>query len=974
MEKTPPEGKSLRKSKLDGQDLRQRDLRGADLTSSSLANADLSGLDLTGAILNKANLRDAKLDGANLSGVEAKELQARGTWEKVIADGADLTGLLARKLEFNDCRFTRVNFSRANLRRVVFRRCTIDNCDFTEATAPDVSFLDCQVTDSKLVRSDLSCPTIKNTTFAGCSFTHSDLSGAVINGVSISKSDLTKADFIAGEFENVTLQENILAKANFRYARGLSEEQNAQIRAAGGRASRGWTRKAMRAVFGTWPGRIAFVVVAAGIIFAVVSHKMNPEYWPFDRLMQSATAKREARDFNSAIRFCNIMLRKHCDDKIRCAMIKAELARTYQTAGKTNEAIKYFSEVLAYDTLDAAQLFDIEMEIVRTLAQAKKYDDALTRISALFERPEAVTHLDSVLNQVAVMSEDEAYLDKLLSLSERFRSTLTDQTMVQQVDLTRASLLQKTGRNEESLKLLQELVNSGTAPDRVVRQALISSAEIYMRLQQPDKAAQMYRQLHDRFPDQSQDLMFARITEGQIISGQDRLSEAEKIFREVIAQATDDLPRNAAKLALANLLIRMHRFDESQKLLDGMIHDLPAGDRQHNEATIMLASLFRQQDRPKDAIAVLEPLIKRDIDGNSISLARRELVASYRMTNRIKDAIKLIKLEIDSGTDANQKMFDLQTYADLLIADNNLPAALTALDQAAASQTGDDAFRMQQRICDVLKNAGRLDDAAVRLKKVVAEAGNNVPVKLWALIEQIDIARRRNQNDVANELLKQLAAIPVQAGQMPPNLLSITWSVNDEGNQLVRAILERVIAVESADSFVGANTRLALANKLIEIPPAPPNQTPPDLTQRLNRAEALCREVIARNTDINQIFQSYEVLGRISQQRGDMNAALAGYLEFERNIKHERVKALAALGRAITMMAWSKRDEALTYYKQAQAVCMDNMDCCRIASERAEQLVAAGRAAEAREVYLYVRDKLPNCWGYEKALKFLEQR
>jgi uncharacterized protein YjbI with pentapeptide repeats/tetratricopeptide (TPR) repeat protein len=966
MEASPPAEKNLRKSKFDGQDLRSKDLRNADLTGSSFAGADLSGVDLTGATLNKANLRDAKLDGATLSKVVGREIQARGEWRKVTVEAADLSGLQARKLEFEDCTFRQVNFSRANLRRVVFRRCTVDECDFSEATAPDISFLDSKLSNSKFVGGDLSCPTIKNTTITKCAFNQSDLSGAVVSGASFVGCDLSKADFIAGEFEHLQLEQNVLTKANFRYARGLDEAQTAAIRVGGGKASRGWTRKAAKAVFGTWPGRIAFVAALALIVFLVVSRKMNPQYWPYERLMQTAGAKRDARDFPAALRYCTIMEKRFCNDKIRCTMIKGEIARVYLAWGKTDEAIKYFNDVLAYDTLDAPQQFDTQLEIVRSLALGKRFDEAVARIAKLFERPEAVTRLDAVLNQLAIMSDSPLYQTKLLALTDRFRQTLTDQTMLQQVDLTRAGLLQRIGRYDEALKILTDLVSSGTASDRVVRQALITSAEIYMRQQKTADAARMYRQLHERFPDQSQDLMFARITEGQIVSGQGQLAAAEKIFREVIAQAVDDLPRNAAKLALANLLIRQRHFDESRKLLENMMRDLPETDRQHNEALILLASSYREEQKPKEAVALLEPLLKRTLDGNTLSQIRRELITCYRMLNRLDDAIKLIKIDITSETDPNQKMFDLQNYADLLLAKRDLPAALAALDQAAAAaQDADSRTRLQQRTCEILKNAGRFDDAVARLKKMSEASGVEAQNKLWALIEQVDIARKRNQFPQANVILRQIAQLPLQAGQMPPNFLSITWSTDPEGDRITEAILAHVLTVEPASTFVGANSRLALAGKLVSVPAGPnPNQESPEATKHLQDAEKLCREVIAKNSDVNQIFQAYETIGRIHQRQGDYPGALAAFAEFERTVKHERAKALAMLGRAITMMSWNKRDEALAY----------SMDCCRIASERAQHLVNAGRRDEAREVYTYVRDKLPGCWGQDEAKRFLQQQ
>jgi tetratricopeptide (TPR) repeat protein len=142
----------------------------------------------------------------------------------------------------------------------------------------------------------------------------------------------------------------------------------------------------------------------------------------------------------------------------------------------------------------------------------------------------------------------------------------------------------------------------------------------------------------------------------------------------------------------------------------------------------------------------------------------------------------------------------------------------------------------------------------------------------------------------------------------------------------------------------------------------------------LQQAEQLCREVAAQNQDVNQIFQAYETLGRIYQRRGDFDAAMAAFSDFENKFKYPRVKALAMLGRASTMLAQNKRDEALAYYRQAMEACNEPMDCCRITCERAQHLITAGRREEVRQVYLTVRNTLPNCWCHDEAVRFLQQQ
>ncbi|WP_437290536.1 pentapeptide repeat-containing protein [Sorangium sp. So ce406] len=116
-----PDGADLRGAQLASEDLRGARLAGARLEDAILAGADLSGADLTGAVMSGATVSGAKLDKAILRRVTAHrtdftQVEAHGAvmdeaafagavlrqstwtgcdWNRVLADGADVTALVA---------------------------------------------------------------------------------------------------------------------------------------------------------------------------------------------------------------------------------------------------------------------------------------------------------------------------------------------------------------------------------------------------------------------------------------------------------------------------------------------------------------------------------------------------------------------------------------------------------------------------------------------------------------------------------------------------------------------------------------------------------------------------------------------------------------------------------------------------------------------------------------------------------------
>jgi uncharacterized protein YjbI with pentapeptide repeats len=217
-------GADLSRSKLSGVNLREANLREANLFNAALIRADISGAnlidsdlggaklfnaDLSNTDLTRANLRMADLGGANLRC--AKLFDA-------ILIRADLAGAEATSAKLSWSDLSNANLSGANLEEVTFFDANLSGASLRGAFLSRAKFGGADLSGAVLVESELSM----------ASLIHANLRGA-----DLSRSNLYKANLVGANLEDANFSESILTLCRFGSSRGLTKEQQADMRRRG---------------------------------------------------------------------------------------------------------------------------------------------------------------------------------------------------------------------------------------------------------------------------------------------------------------------------------------------------------------------------------------------------------------------------------------------------------------------------------------------------------------------------------------------------------------------------------------------------------------------------------------------------------------------------------------------------------------------------------------------------------------------
>lgn len=134
-------------------------------------------------------------------------------------------------MEFEDCRFLRIDFSNASLRtsnftECVFEECQLSNAALTGSTFNDVQFLQCKMLGLHFdtLNKHLFSVAFDSCTLDYCSFYTMNLKKTVFRNCSIREADFTsanlsEADFSGSDLFQAKFEQTILEKADLRQAR-----------------------------------------------------------------------------------------------------------------------------------------------------------------------------------------------------------------------------------------------------------------------------------------------------------------------------------------------------------------------------------------------------------------------------------------------------------------------------------------------------------------------------------------------------------------------------------------------------------------------------------------------------------------------------------------------------------------------------------------------------------------------------------
>jgi uncharacterized protein YjbI with pentapeptide repeats/thioredoxin-like negative regulator of GroEL len=954
----------LKNAKLAKADLTGRDLRGADMTGANLNKATLTDQDLTGAELSKANLQDAACDNLVLDNARLGGAKLRGVWSGAKGAGADFANANGAKWELVGATFTDTSFAGLSVRRFKAGGGAFTRCDFTKAALPDAVFEDCTFTECNFTGADISCPNISRTKFVDCVFSNTDLSGPVMQQAAFPGCDLSRADLIAGEFKDVDLADAKLGKANFRYARGFSEETMAVIAERGGRVSRKLLRKALRAAVMTKGGRIAAVVLLLAMALMIHLHLRTPSNWESEKLFAEAAKAREAKQPELALQYFNILLERNPDDDITRHVINSEIAATMIDQERYEDALEIYRALIEVPTIDEVVKLNTKHEILRVLHLKGENDAVIEGLVELGDVPQFSQHMFDLLGQIIGHTQNPDDLRKILDGLDRVAAKMLEGPRAT-VYFHRGVVLGRLDRRAEAIEQLKQIETIAGAPPDLVRQSMMQLASQYQRDGQVKMTRAIYARMRERFPDATREITYSKLNEATIAQAEGHLEDAAKIYREIMDRAPDELSRNSARLGLAGVMLNLKNFDEAVTHATEVHKNTDVWQPHHVDAAIILAGVYSERGDVERAVKLLTEIIEESADERSQNIARREMINVMRRGGRFPEAIALMEKELEADQPDEQRVMNLAFYAEMLATVKDYGRATDALEKAIALSADGQSMGLVQRYVTLLTEAGMLQYAVKYLNDVIEKNPSASTMGLWARLEMVNLERREGRMDAANEWMRKIVKLNLTGVEMPGNFLNATWANDPEGKKLTLEFLRKIAETNPPDNFTGGHSRLVLANKLTD-------EGEKEDEDWAARAEALAREVAAANGDVNLIAHAYDTLGRLYQQQGNLTKVAAVFKEMEERTTDVRVKSLAFFGRGKALIEKGDVSDGLKLLRQARETCTDRDDCCKIAFTYGQKLVAADQRAEAKEVFGYIRDELTDCWSRDEAIVMLD--
>ncbi|XBS68130.1 pentapeptide repeat-containing protein [Acerihabitans sp. KWT182] len=207
----------LRGANLRGADLREADLRGVNLSEADLQGVNLSGADLRGANLNRSQLRNAELLKTNISGATLRNAKLNNA----NLSGADLRGADLSKADLDMAYLVFANLTGAVLNKAVLSRASLRSADLRQTNLKGVNLKRVSLRDVNLSGYDLSGRDLRgldmrSTNLSGANLQNTRLANAMLSGSNLSEANLAGANLSAATLYGANLSGATLCGANLK--------------------------------------------------------------------------------------------------------------------------------------------------------------------------------------------------------------------------------------------------------------------------------------------------------------------------------------------------------------------------------------------------------------------------------------------------------------------------------------------------------------------------------------------------------------------------------------------------------------------------------------------------------------------------------------------------------------------------------------------------------------------------------------
>lgn len=161
------------------------------------------------------HLKQPKIVIATLEPIDAGQLVAEATFERISLTNVNAAGLLARNLSFDEAVLEKAHFTEARLEKLRLTDTRLISCDLSAAQCSDSSIIRTHCIGGRMTGIDLSRSTIKDVVFENCKLNMANFRFTKLTRVQFINCTLTEADFQAAELSQVEFQGCHLEKTEF---------------------------------------------------------------------------------------------------------------------------------------------------------------------------------------------------------------------------------------------------------------------------------------------------------------------------------------------------------------------------------------------------------------------------------------------------------------------------------------------------------------------------------------------------------------------------------------------------------------------------------------------------------------------------------------------------------------------------------------------------------------------------------------
>ncbi|MDP8255458.1 MAG: tetratricopeptide repeat protein [Candidatus Alcyoniella australis] len=690
-------GADLSGAKLGSADLSGCDLTGANLDNADLSEANLRSAVLTNVSAAGAKFNDCYLTGARIDGLRAAGASFKGAdLAKTKGDKLELTGAVLTDADASDVEWNQVALAKAEMSGAVLQNAHLTNAGLAQAklegadlglatlTDCDLSGVDAGRADfgnALLERVDLRGAKLERATFAIAEFIDCKL-----EDVAVQRANFKSVSGLSEQFLN-QLQERgatinmflMRRAARFVYRSHVAKLVLLVVVCAVGFGAWHYLTSPTNWNFTTLMSRAQQAVANGEYEQAVKLYDVTIEKYPDTRKQARALlakgqvlnqngryeqaqacfdrVKKEFAGYDDEVVGSllgtgdNLLGRGRYDDseKVYRELINdwpgypqaieayIRIAKIYDLSGRSDEAKAIYDELQQrYGENEQARLRAMTEE-ANFHANRREYDKAIELNRKIAEQFKGKPPAVQARGRLVVLYTEIGKPEQAQKIADEIRNSKpADISSTISADLTLANYYSSVGRYDEAEQRFKQVIDKYPRRNDIswAREAL---AGLYANQGRFDLAQEQYQLLIEKFDDQPAIRDKARIDLAENVARSGDLERAEDLLKKAVDSGLAAVVQGRALLSLADLQIKLGRFDQARALYQRVIQNGEPEGRDASQARMGLARLEDTLGRPDEAIKLYNQ-IAAQTDDPAIFLDVQNQIAQIHLRDDANDS------------------------------------------------------------------------------------------------------------------------------------------------------------------------------------------------------------------------------------------------------------------------------------------------------------------------------------------------